>query len=182
MHHAVAVGLQYVNRGLFNLRANGWLRGWGGCGRTLNGKPALLCAVVMGGDYLTMQKDWMNAPPQIGCSLSLLPSLSFEMFIIYVILISHTNAFIILKRKLRKVRMFYSVRWCFFLDFLLFVVKVRFVIFCCKHCSDNTLNYPATICTCSSSDVTVSDVTYVSFIRCFRLFFSFVSSWAMPLC
>lgn len=65
--------LQYVNRGLLNLRPNGCLRGKGGCGCTLNGKPERLCAVVMGGDYLAMQADWMNAPPQITCTLSLLP-------------------------------------------------------------------------------------------------------------
>lgn len=59
---------RYVNRGLLNFRANGWRRGWGGCGSTLNGKPALLCAVVMAGDYRAKQKDWMNAPPQIGRS------------------------------------------------------------------------------------------------------------------
>lgn len=79
--------LQYVNRGLFNLRANDWLRGWGGCGCTLNGKPALLCAVVMGGDYLAMQKDWMNASPQIGHTLSLLPtnlSLSLILDVYYL--------------------------------------------------------------------------------------------------
>lgn len=61
---------RYVNRGLLNFGANGWRRGWGGCGRTLNGKPGLLCAVVMAGDYRAKQKDWMNAPPQIGRSPS----------------------------------------------------------------------------------------------------------------
>lgn len=72
--------LKYVNRGLLNLRANGWVRGLGGCGYTLNGKPALLCAVVMGGDYLAMQKDWINASPQIAHSLSLLPT---NLFLTY---------------------------------------------------------------------------------------------------
>lgn len=49
------LALQYVNRGLPNLQANGWLRGRRGWGCTLNGKPAMLCAPVMGGDYLAMQ-------------------------------------------------------------------------------------------------------------------------------
>lgn len=61
---------RYVNRGLLNFGGNGWRRGWGGCGSTLNGKPGLLCALVMAGDYRAKQKDWMNAPPQIGRSPS----------------------------------------------------------------------------------------------------------------
>lgn len=65
---AAATGL------LGNLRANSLLRGKGGCACILNGKPALLCARVMGGDYLAMQKDWMNTAPQIAHTLSLLPT------------------------------------------------------------------------------------------------------------
>ncbi len=70
--------LQYVNRCLLNLGANGWLRGWGVCGYAPNEKPALLCAVVMGGDYLSMQKDCKSTAPQIGRSLSLSLSLSLS--------------------------------------------------------------------------------------------------------
>lgn len=94
---------QYVNRGLLNFGANGWQRGWGGCGCTLNGKPALLCAVVMAGDYLTKQKDWMNAPPQIGRAPSLFPtiaSLPFLTFIIYVRPGSDLNALIMVPLRL----------------------------------------------------------------------------------
>lgn len=37
--------------------------------------------LVMGGDYLAMQKDWMNAPPQIACTLSILcTSLRLSLF------------------------------------------------------------------------------------------------------
>lgn len=65
---------QHVNKGLLNLRANGLLRSWGICSCTLNGKPVLLCVGVMGGDYLAMQKDWMNTPPQIGSTISFIPT------------------------------------------------------------------------------------------------------------
>lgn len=94
---------QYVNRGLLNFGANGWQRGWGGCGCTLNGKPALLCAVVMAGDYLAKQKDWMNAPLQIGRTPSLFPtiaSLPFLTFIIYVRPGSDLNALIMVPLRL----------------------------------------------------------------------------------
>lgn len=92
---------RYVNRGLLNFGANGWRRGWGGCGSTLNGKPALLCAVVMAGDYRAKQKDWMNAPPQIGrspCPTDASPP--FLTFIIYVIPGSDLNALITVPLKL----------------------------------------------------------------------------------
>lgn len=82
--------LQYANRGLLNLRANGWLRGYGGCCCTPNGKPALLCAVVMGGDYLAMQKDWMNAPPQIGCTHSLFSTNLSLFHFRYLLFILHS--------------------------------------------------------------------------------------------
>lgn len=59
----------------------------------------------MGGDYLAMQKDWVNAPLQIGRPLSLSPtylslshlSLSLshsQMFIIHIILTSDAVALI----------------------------------------------------------------------------------------
>lgn len=129
--------LQYVNRGLLNLKANGWLRGWGGCGHTLNGKPALLCAVVMAGDYLAMQKDWMNAPPQIGRPLSLLPTdlslpLSFQLLIIYIAHKSDVNALITPKWRLRDVRL----RLIFLYTLCYLSLEVGFVIaFVCKQCS-----------------------------------------------
>lgn len=40
----------------------------------------------MGGDYLAMQKDWMNAPPQIGRTQSLFPanrSLFLDIYYLY---------------------------------------------------------------------------------------------------
>lgn len=146
---ACVCAILYANQGLFDPRANGCLRGWGGCGCTLNGKPALPCAVVMGGDYLGMQKDWMNAPPQIGRTLSLLPSnLPHSRCLL---LISSRECF---NHTVKEAEGRFAAGWFFFL--LACDLSLRkVVIWFCTHCSCviNTLNSPALICTSSSSDV-----------------------------
>lgn len=107
-----------VNRGLPNLRVNSWQRGKRGWSCTLNGKPAMLCAPVMGGDYLAMQ-GLDEFSPQISHSLANLPH-SLSMFISYITAMNDAVPLIMMSSRLRQ-------------EFLLYIIYFLTIMFTVLH-------------------------------------------------
>lgn len=95
----------------------------------------------MGGDYLAMQKDWMNAPPQIGVPFSLFPTnLSHSLILdVYYLYYAHercecfNHADMEAEGCMAPGWIFVLVtEFIFRLHFLLSAAEVGFMIFSCK--------------------------------------------------